>query len=140
MIMSGMVLENCGFLIEVLLELQRSIGECLLAVVLYGSSVRHGCRRGHDIDLFVMFSDSCGEVGNVAERLASKVHRKYGYILSINVAPLSRVLQDLALGDKFIRNVVLEGVPLYGEKLVASLKQYAETGAPVSDRESIFGV
>lgn len=79
------------------------MNECLLTIVFYGSSARHGCRYSHDINLLVIFSDSCGEVNNIAERLASEVRRKYGYILSINMVPLCIVLQDLALSNEFIR-------------------------------------
>ena len=133
------MLENCGFLIEVLLELQHNIGKCLLSVILYGSSVKHGCRRGHDIDLFVILSDDCKEASDVVEKLVTKIHQKYGYILSINIAPLSRVLQDLASGDKFVRNVVISGISLHGDKLLTSLKHYVKIAAPIDNIENTCG-
>ena len=109
-------------------ELLRRASDRILAVALYGSAAR-GDRDPLDIDMLVVVGEDAENLVGIVERTRVDVEQRCGRYLSVNLISLSRLLERLDDCDPLLIAALREGVPLYNDTLIYSLKLYAASKA-----------
>jgi len=94
------------------------LGHHVASLILFGSALEKGCSKESDIDLLLIVYDPA-EISRVDKIVgeAMKIANSYrtkGYILSLNVLPLSEFMKLLFEGNTMAVKIVSTGYPIIG--------------------------
>ena len=97
---------------EILSELAREI-PCVVSIILYGSEARGEAGPTSDTDLLIVVSDKDSE--SETDQALLGVAERYGLHLSWEIADLHDLRRWDKAGHSLWRNILSEGVALYGK-------------------------
>jgi len=134
--------ESCGALLQLANDLLNALGHHVASLILFGSALEKGCSKESDIDLLLIVYDLAesrgvdkitGEVMNIVNSYRTK-----GYMLSLNVLPLSEFMELLFEGNTMAVKIVSTGYPIIGGGLFKSLRRFVEKNPPAINRDQII--
>ncbi|QXJ32995.1 nucleotidyltransferase domain-containing protein [Saccharolobus shibatae] len=134
-----MLPENCGILLSLSNDISAIVGDNSASLILFGSSLDKGCNKESDIDLLLLVHDNVFKEGLF--RGISEVIKQYeanGYVLSLNLLPVSDFIKKLVQGDSFAVKIVNTGYPITGVNLYSSLKKLAEKLPVAQNKEQLI--
>lgn len=101
-------------------------GKILLAV-LYGSHARKTASKGSDVDLFFVIQDEKGEGKRKVRELCDMMSDRYSRRIEPVIVDERQFAKMLKEPEDFIRNVMRDGVPLYGLEYYVICRSSAKT-------------
>jgi len=118
------------------------LGHHVASLILFGSALEKGCSKESDIDLLLIVYDPVeirrvDKIVGEAMKIANS-YRTKGYILSLNVLPLSEFMKLLFEGNTMAVKIVSTGYPIIGGGLFKSLRRFVEKNPPALNRDQII--
>lgn len=101
--------------------------EKILLVVLYGSHARKTASKTSDVDLFFVIQEEKGEGKRKVRELCDMMSDRYSRRVEPVIVAENQFAKMLKEPEDFIRNVMRDGVPLYGLEYYVICRSSAKT-------------